>query len=64
MSTRFCRLVKEYIADERKASMRDYPALGSIAPSEAKRSIAGIGKQERGHRKTLIKLKRKYCGGK
>ena len=64
MKTQFCKRIKEYIAEERKAGTRDYPSLRKIAPAEAKKRIGEIGRQERGHRKILIGLWRKYCGGK
>lgn len=66
MASRFCRLLREAIADEAKAP-RDYTKLveagSGLISTGAAYSIAVIGKQERGHQRRLKKIAKSYCGG-
>jgi hypothetical protein len=67
MSVRFCKRLRDAIADEKKAPA-DYAKLiwagGGIINTESAVEIASIAKQEQRHHKTLTGLRRKYCGGK
>jgi hypothetical protein len=62
MSTRFCKRLKESIADERKAP-RDYSTLKKSAPANAKKAISRISMDEVGHGNLLRLMQLRYCEG-
>lgn len=61
--SRFCRLVKEAIADETKAP-KDYSKVAQIAPTkQMAAAINRIAAQERKHKQKLERMYRNHCRG-
>jgi len=67
MSARFCKRLRAAIVDEKKAPA-DYAKLilagGGVINTESAVEIAHIAKDETKHRRTLVQIRKKYCGGK
>lgn len=64
--TRFCKLLREQIADEVKAPegyKRLYQLGIGVVKTEDGIAISRIGEDEIKHRKTLQNMEKKYCGG-
>ena len=56
----FCRRLEAVIEDEAGAKV-EYDRLLSYAPRGTASTIKGIQRDEKGHRKRLLKMRDKHC---
>ena len=60
MASKFCKLLKANLKDEKSAS-RDYADLIAVAPSNIKSVLRNIRKDESRHAKTLERYYKALC---